>query len=893
LQQLPDSVKQTIWKYFNRSKYRATPFGSFAGIAQVPVQLQHSEKKEPLEIGHQHLKAFINWSITAGMAKKRIYLKPGEKLFSNSSYYKHCDAIRYLCLAEGEFNLSEIPYNEVIEAVLLLCNKPKACSDVFLELKEKHPKLDDAPKLVRELLRCQLLYKSSQPNIIGEDYFQRIGFRKKANVQPYLIAERQINSGSFDANLVRKLPALIGRLTSMQQIHEQKMLQDFRNKFQRRYESAAIPLMLALDPELGIGYGDFARDANASDILDFMQDNTQTGNSKDLLRKHFQEALSDHLLYGKTIDLKDILAITNDSPLPLPNTFSLLGYQYEDKLVIEKLGGISANMLLGRFTLASDEVWNTCRDIARIEQEANPDVIFFDVAYMGEPTVDNVNRRRAIYPYQLSILNYDTSDAPLELNELYLHVSGNEIILRSLRLNCRVVPRIASAYNHGRSDLSVFRFLSDLQYQNVQGSLHVDLETILPDRKFYPRVTYENFVLSSAKWKLENKGISKPGEINSYLDSLQIPRYFRTGLGDQTLTFDRHDSEDMGMFQSMLAAHKNITIEETFINEKSLVSDLHGDLFAHQLILCITHGETIYTDKRPRATSGQEVTAYPPGSDWLYFEIFTHPAGVDELLSDVLIPLLRKWRQQISCLFFVRYEEHGEHIRLRIKVKDNTDAFALVRDLSERLSDPIDSGKVSSFRLNTYYPEVHRYGAAQMQAVEQHFAKDSDYVLSLLGLHLPVPTKYTLCAMLLEKLEINIGFSEKALLALLNKISASFNQEHGLTARHYKRMNIEYNNFRHTIRPYLNTGQRKKLNIFAQSFSQTLTLYPEDMRPAIFADLMHMHINRLFPERQRSHEMMIYYFLYKDALGRIRRKTTEALGTGHQLQPLTVTGDAV
>ena len=33
---LPEKVQYTIWKYFNRSKYRATPFANFASYSVVP-----------------------------------------------------------------------------------------------------------------------------------------------------------------------------------------------------------------------------------------------------------------------------------------------------------------------------------------------------------------------------------------------------------------------------------------------------------------------------------------------------------------------------------------------------------------------------------------------------------------------------------------------------------------------------------------------------------------------------------------------------------------------------------------------------------------------------------------------------------------------------------------
>ncbi len=100
---------------------------------------------------------------------------------------------------------------------------------------------------------------------------------------------------------------------------------------------------------------------------------------------------------------------------------------------------------------------------------------FFDIAYQAEKKVDNVNRRKQLYPYELPILTWSESDNPLDLNDLLVTIEQQEVVLKSKKLDKRLLPRIASAYNYTRSDLAVYRFLCDIQSQGILTNLSFKL----------------------------------------------------------------------------------------------------------------------------------------------------------------------------------------------------------------------------------------------------------------------------------------------------------------------------------------------------------------------------------------------------------------------------------
>ena len=66
------------------------------------------------------------------------------------------------------------------------------------------------------------------------------------------------------------------------------------------------------------------------------------------------------------------------------------------------------------------------------------------------------------------------------------------------------------------------------------------------------------------------------------------------------------------------------------------------------------------------------------------------------------------------------------------------------------------------------------------------------------------------------------------------------------------------------------------LNALTRLKSNARLFFPGKLMK-LAADVIHMHLNRLFNEKQRSHEFVIYYLLYKYYLSVKARKEKELL----------------
>jgi len=869
-----EKIQITARKYFNRACYRATPFAAFASVSLVPIDTGESAlniNREPSIFSYQDWQAAKMTDVNYNVEDEQL------KLFANSSYYRLQDEIRFIQRFEGELQISAVEYDPLVMKVLANCAKPIR----FIELLQTLGAIQetDFKNLVIELLDAQLLFTSLHPNIIGQDYFDRVNIPRKKSDKKYIIAARSVQ-GTLGKKQVCHLPELATTLNRIVPTIEQSDLRQFKQDFLRRFDQAEIPIMLALDPEAGVGYGGREQIAGP-DFLDGLVATTTP--IADAAYVQLKENIYQKLLQaGAQVALEELFPNSDHNTNGrLPNTLAAGCTISGDELYLDYLGGASVNSILGRFAFALPDVLNYCKQIADSEISANPDVILFDVGYTKEGHADNINRRPAIYNYQVNLLNYDTSQHPLLLTDITVSVQSDEVVLRSRSLNKRLLPRMATAYNYQRADLSVFRLLMDIQSQGIHTSLSLHLPSLLPGLNRYPRVTFKNIVVSPGAWRISatsmaNFSISKPAALLEYLTSLGTGAYVKTGTGDQTLCLSVESAEDMSLLVHLLEKEKSLLIEEVPAPNNTDVIDEYGAPYLPQVVVTLEHDSSIIT---PLTSVQQHYPAtaaeswIPPGKEWLYFQIYCSPFRSDEVLLKINY-LLQENRGKLLKWFFIRYDEGGDHIRLRLKLKNCNIAYPLINDISETLQQELTSGVVTDIKLCTYKREIQRYLSANMDIAESHFHIDSEYCISVIENDLHAEERYHLSRSLFLSIAGSGLLQDSSIDHLINKMVEAYNTEHNIGPKQFKEINSKFKEFKATDFPALTIQAEALRHRFIKSFFDTLETYPKMIRPKIVADLFHMHINRLFQSNMRSHEMLIYNFIQLSRKEMKYRKST-------------------
>lgn len=863
----PPKIINTILKYFNRAKFRCTPLGTFASYGIVDININKSTNLLLKNLRTIHVFPDWKYSEQVGYEFKDV-LNKNLKLIANSTYYQVSDAIRYIRRKENSesFELAEVLATAEILLILKSLKSPIPITSLAEQL-EGLMEPQQLFRLVEAMILANLVLTEFDPNIIGADYFNRIDKFNYEFPIPYILSELCFKQGNVCGQFFKHLPALVKLLTNfLPQKTNALHLTEFIARYTKKFDRQHISVMEAIDPQVGVGYGSLHKEQHNNPIIDKLlsqNDSDQSVEDGEFLSEFLKSRLSFKV--GETIDFSQLPELRKNREVKnkLPNTFSVIGSIANGSFLLDRIGGHSANQLAGRFSLCGSKAFHYTKELTKIEESANPEIVFFDIAYHAELTVDNINRRPRLYQQELPLVCYPGIEQPLTLDDLFISVSGDSIILRSQRLGKRVIPRMASAYNYRRSQLPVFRFLYDLAFYNVWPEISFDIKQIMPGLKYYPKVTFRNITLSMPKLVINKRDYLKKTNLDISKEIKQLLKQYGFGSlikvlkGEEHTVFNLHDPVEMDIFISELKHKDEITVEELILDHDALVKDENGSSYINQVIIPLTHDEEIYPGSAPVIHDTLSTDRiYLPLADWIYWDIFVHPLHGDRILLEPIARLISLFDKKVKKWFFIRYNEHGEHLRLRIRAEKQY-LSEIVDEFNKKIKPYFDAGLVHDLKINTYSRELERYDVVGIENIEAHFHQSSELVTHLLNQNSPDIEKYEHC------LRIFIGVSRANIIAVKRFrdwtafIKTTLEKEHNLNKDAFKAMN-KY------IKSELNYNCENTTaeQLFIDSLVKLLERCPQRRQAPLFTDLMHMHINRLFAEHQRTHELISYNLLH-------------------------------
>jgi lantibiotic biosynthesis protein len=876
LDQLDPKIKFACWKYFNRARFRSTPFGLFGSITPVPLGVGGDDNQLIIskEIKRHE---FIDWS------NKDYLLNDIDNLFSqasfflsNSTIYPCGNQLRYISIVDNTFEISGIENQPVIKSVLDFCQEEQSKDNVLDYLtQDRELQVSVAEDLLKQLIELQLVITDIHPNIIGTDYFERMKIKPNTDSKPYLIAERNLLKGQLDPKTLKVIPEAILFLKDHLPVQKNQALETFKHQFQRKFEYKEVPLLIALDPELGVGYDGLEMAPLPNPLIDYLKERDQSKNkSSEIPYTPLHQFILGKIFQNKEVKLEEFNPNTNTKldNIKIPSTFSAIVQFDGRKIILTQAGGCTANALLGRFTLANNEIQEHCKNIVKIEREANSDTLFVDIGYQVEKSIDNINRRKNIYGQELAILAYPNKLEQLLFDDLLVSVVTDEIFLRSKKYNKRIIPRVASAYNSTRSDLSLYRFLSDLQNQDLQTNLSIQAQNLFPNLDYYPRLNYKNIILSSKMWRVPRQFCNPHGLLTEQLDSLkvwlknkEVSTYFKCGAADQHLYFKSTNEEDLNHFLQYCREKELLYIIEVFMPDENISKNENNQSYHSEFIIALAHTASIYSPVKRDGLEliSQHASIQLPGEEWLYFEIYMHHLRTNFFLTNILPSFLKKIGTQIKNWFFIRYNQPSSHIRIRLHKKENVDVSLLINTLSNLLASDIKDGIISDVQIKPYFREIERYGVKTIDEVEKYFGVDSKYVLQLLQLQLEDPILYFFTLQFINNIFLQLNLSIPEQLIYVKKIAKNLAHEIKVNKFGFKKINEHYE----LIKAYKNLKtpkviEKKQLKS-ALRVVKMVKNSEQSKRFQLLTDIIHMHINRLFITDQRMHEMIIYQYLQK------------------------------
>lgn len=633
-------LKQTLLKYYNRMSTRCTPFGLFSAVGlgsfdKPRMTIPVSEKIRDTKLDMHFLVSLAQHFVQLPEIRNKLLF------FPNNSIYKVGSRIRYIeyQYSEGkrEYIISSAPLSDELQQVLDFAKEGKAIQQIAEILIDERITKEEAKEFVEELIDNQVLISELEPNVSGNDFLDKIisvldkiGAKNETEIlislknklgeldhslsnpiSKYAEIEELIKSFAieyepkylFQTDLYHKalfhLPfewkrqlkkgiSFLNKITLSQSENE---FSKFKKAFSERFETQELPLLYVLDNEIGIGY---KQNISSKGIHPYLEDlifpvlqknqnkNIELTPVHQILNEKVQEALSDNQ-YSITLsdeDFKDFEEKWDN----LPDTISIMTEIISDnnleKLFFNGTTGSSAANFLGRFCSGKSEVQNLTKAIAEKEQELNSDEILAEIIHLPEARIGNIIRRPTLRQYEIPYLAQSLLPAEnqIQVEDLYISLKNDEIVLRSKKLNKKIIPYLTNAHNYYTNTLPVYHFLSDLYSQNIRSGLYFSWGGLDHIYTFLPRVEYDNIILSKARWKITEKDISSFDLLNSdkkdfllelrnWRSKRKIPVWIQLVRFDNTLTVSLENYDMAKLFIQAVRNEKSIIIEEFLYNE--------------------------------------------------------------------------------------------------------------------------------------------------------------------------------------------------------------------------------------------------------------------------------------------------------------------------------------
>lgn len=719
-----------------------------------------------------------------------------------------------------------------------------------------------------------------------------------------------------DKNNLLKAVRVLNKLTPSQPINN---LSNFKAKFTERYDSQEISLCEALDAESGIGYGEALKNANdinplIDDLPIFSKKNRSKGTTalewnslQSFLLKKLHDNRDDQSVI--VIDEEELVGFENNWD-DLPASMSILYKHIEvndqgNQFYLRAVGGSSAINLLGRFSCGNKEVEALVSEIATMEKDFYENSVIAQICHLPESRIGNVLFRASIREFEIPFLCKPSleSDNVITVDDLYISVVRNKIVLRSKRLNKAVIPRLDNAHTFSRNALPLYHFLCDFQTQDLRSNLTFNWGSVLQNEfKFLPRVRVGNIILSLGTWQLQREELEpliqtqKANDqtklnlvINQFKIKYNLPSIFGLVESDTELVINLNDELNVAMFILAIKNRPFIKLREVLFDEETaIVRDNFNKPYNNEIISVLVKdgkGNTTLNPKFPIEKKNNSLRSFEIGSEWLYFKFYCGIKNSDNILTNCVHPLCEELISEgiIDYWFFIRYTDPENHLRVRFHIKDIINIGYLIRRVYSQVNDLQRNGTIWKTQMESYKREIERYGELTIELAEQLFFYDSMRALKVLFISIgddEIRWKLAILSIdnMLNRFKVNHFDRHR----LLENIRNSFSDEFGIDKYSKAVLDKKYRLNRQSIYNILK-DQRHMYSIIEldeitclneDKIIESIKMLNEGsqkLRFGILSSFIHMSLNRLFRNKQRRNELVIYDFLsrfYKSEIAR-------------------------
>ncbi|MCH9684284.1 MAG: lantibiotic dehydratase [Deltaproteobacteria bacterium] len=695
-------------------------------------------------------------------------------------------------------------------------------------------------------------------------------------------------------------------------------LQDFAAAFSQRFGQREVPLLHALDPDVGVGFpvggspqlppllagvGSAPPPAAASPVPWDGRDRLLLGKLQGAWRTGACEI---------ELTPDDLSALPAPEQLPLDAMVvkvQIDGAHGDEarppRIWIEHTLGPSWGRLLGRFANGQPSIVALMDAEAQSERAAHPGALVAELVHVPPAVSGDVLGRPHTRDYVIEYLGASEAgaDRRLRLDDLVLCVRSGRVVLRSQSHDREVVVRVSNAHEHRLPhNLPVYRLLCDLQFQGRQPPLWWDWG-VLDDAPSLPRVRVGDVVLAPARWRLSLDQVSclraaSPNDayrrLNRWRREQGWPRVVGFVDGHFTLAVDLDNVLSVEAFVAALDRPRDAVLVELPGSTGDALARGPEGRYASELLLMLRRKAEPSPGASPTLQIARAPTAvrrtFAPGSAWMQAELYGGPGLLDDLLLDGVSPLLDELADDPPQWWFVRYGLPRWHLRLRLHVPDPTRRAHVRQRVECMAAEQLSAGRIDELCWSTYHRELERYGAAcGIQLAERLFHADSEAALAMLaaadGVDGGARWRWSLVGV--DRLLADLGLSIEQRCEYVGRVRGVHARHHGGHAEPIGRaMAARFRRERPRLESLLFEGEGVPAAVERALQQRSTTVRPlaSRLRDAaaeqrlgrswaeLVASYVHMHTNRMFRAHGHAQELAVHDLLHRLYTSVLRRR---------------------
>ena len=825
-------------RYFFRMAGRPTPFGLFGGISvgrvgdrtRLAIESRTSyERCSRLDM--DYLSRLVSALERDPAVRKQLRFHPNTSLYEASGRLRYAES-----RIEGKgrtHHLVAVDLNEYLARALSLSRDGRLPSETASGLIEHDPTIDAGAALafVDELIDTQILVSELEIPLTAEDGLERLcerlqripsvadvvgrlraaqaGLRefdrRRLGTPPQAyrdFAQRLANlpvdvelKALIQVDMFKPAPiAELGREPLLEMLRGLDMLyrlgrrppetplSRFADAFRERYGSATVPLVEALDEEIGVGFDrSEAPSAEGSPLLAGLpipapqrEDSAPRSRLDAMLLRKYAQSLAAG---GAPVEIteQDLGALDDEQRSLPPDCFSVTAILGAASLADLDAGrfevqirgamGPSGVGSIGRFCHLSPELRSNVVAHLRAEEAHRPQAVFAEIVHLPQGRIGNILQRPALRDHEIPFLGCAGVPAShrIPVTDLTLQIIDDRIVLRSRRLGQEVIPRLTTAHNFSGPNLGLYRFLCHLQFQEGLG-LQWSWGA-LEAAPFLPRVVSGRIVFALARWTMNADAIKSLSRLQGAeafaglqtwrrMQRPPAPRWVELVEADNTLPLDLENILAVDVLLHRLRGRPVAILSEIHPDADHLVAHGPEGSFRHELVIPFERlrDESMAPERvspdigsvesrsalaPDRSTpTGKESRRFLPGSEWLYAKLYCGTSEADHILREVVRPVVnealrtgaaRRW-------FFIRFGDPDWHLRLRFSGESTRLVAELLPLLHDRAEGLSREGRLWRLEFDTYDRELERYGGpSAIEATEEYFQADSEAVLDIVS----------------------------------------------------------------------------------------------------------------------------------------------------------------